>query len=650
MVDSIKITALQDIGANIAYTTLVPLVNMAGTPTTQKANLQILGNLILNGAGGSYFPRAAQANLALNVANAAQPNITSVGNLTSLRVTGNITTGNINGGNIVVANFYYGDGGFLTNVAGGGSNYSNSNVAAYLPTYTGNVGAGNVNVTGTVYANGLSSTGLASLTVLTVSTTANLGAVSNITITGGTSGQKLTTNGNGVLSWTNDANSSYGNSDVAAYLPTYTGNVGASNIVSNGNVGITTSASANALTWNFSSQGVLQWPGGIGQIDTNVDVFEIRSTNGLVISTDNANANLRFEFDTDGIFTAPSNVNLLGTRLNIGSDSIEAELVNPTIVISTTGSDYIQAAIINSSSNGSSDWAAYGADADDFQAFADLGFAGHTFNDANFSITSPGDAYVFGQGYANGIGGSLVLATGENGNVPDIVFATGGFTSGTEFARIDHANNVFHLTRANSGIQFADGSIQTTADSRSNISNGNSNVSIATANGNVTISAVGNTTMTVTGTGANITGTLNATGNVTANNFTGNGGGLSNVATKVEGSWTLASGTNTVSISVPGSGTYSLWINGNIPNGIATYTATAVVTNPNVPVLGEQYAWYYEAGNALVITSIPDQFVGTQGAISNTLTYFGNTANVFTFGITNNSGNAAVVNYGYTKL
>ena len=650
MVDSIKITALQDIGANIAYTTLVPLVNMAGTPTTQKANLQILGNLILNGAGGSYFPRAAQANLALNVANAAQPNITSVGNLTSLRVTGNITTGNINGGNIVVANFYYGDGGFLTNVAGGGSNYSNSNVAAYLPTYTGNVGAGNVNVTGTVYANGLSSTGLASLTVLTVSTTANLGAVSNITITGGTSGQKLTTNGNGVLSWTNDANSSYGNSDVAAYLPTYTGNVGASNIVSNGNVGITTSASANALTWNFSSQGVLQWPGGIGQIDTNVDVFEIRSTNGLVISTDNANANLRFEFDTDGIFTAPSNVNLLGTRLNIGSDSIEAELVNPTIVISTTGSDYIQAAIINSSSNGSSDWAAYGADADDFQAFADLGFAGHTFNDANFSITSPGDAYVFGQGYANGIGGSLVLATGENGNVPDIVFATGGFTSGTEFARIDHANNVFHLTRANSGIQFADGSIQTTADSRSTISNGNSNVSIATANGNVTISAVGNTTMTVTGTGANITGTLNATGNVTANNFTGNGGGLSNVATKVEGSWTLASGTNTVSISVPGSGTYSLWINGNIPNGIATYTATAVVTNPNVPVLGEQYAWYYEAGNALVITSIPDQFVGTQGAISNTLTYFGNTANVFTFGITNNSGNAAVVNYGYTKL
>jgi hypothetical protein len=47
------------------------------------------------------------------------------------------------------------------------------------------------------------------------------------------------------------------------------------------------------------------------------------------------------------------------------------------------------------------------------------------------------------------------------------------------------------------------------------LANGNSNVNIATANGNVTIAAVGNTTMTVTGTGANITGTLSATGNIT---------------------------------------------------------------------------------------------------------------------------------------
>jgi hypothetical protein len=144
--------------------------------------------------------------------------------------------------------------------------------------------------------------------------------------------------------------------------------------------------------------------------------------------------------------------------------------------------------------------------------------------------------------------------------------------------------------------------------------------------------------------------TISVAGNVTANNFVGNGNTLSNVAIKTSGSWTLASGVNTVNISVPLNGTYAIWVNGNIPNGIITYTATAVITNTNVPVLGSQYAWYYAVGNALVFTSIPDQFVGTVGSISNVNTYAGNTANVFTFGITNNSGNTAVVNYGYTKL
>jgi len=108
MTTSIKITALTDIGANIAYTTLVPVVNMGGTPTTEKANLQIVGNLILNGAGGSYFPAAANALLAQTVSNAAQPNITSVGTLTGLIVSGNSTLGNIAAGNLVSANYFSG--------------------------------------------------------------------------------------------------------------------------------------------------------------------------------------------------------------------------------------------------------------------------------------------------------------------------------------------------------------------------------------------------------------------------------------------------------------------------------------------------------------------------------------------------------------
>jgi hypothetical protein len=314
MVDSIKITALQDIGANIAYTTLVPLVNMAGTPTTQKANLQNLGNLILNGAGGSYFARAAQSNLALSVANAAQPNITSVGNLTSLTVTGNITAANVNGGNLIVANFFSGDGGFLTNVASG-SNYSNSNVANYLPTYTGNVGAGNVNTTGTVYTSGISSTGLSSLTILNVSTTANLGAVGNVRITGGSAGQKLTTDGAGNLTWTNDANSSYGNSNVVSLMAAFGSNtITTTGNVSIGNANITGLTSLAALTVsttaNLGAVGDITITGGSnGQVLTTNGNGEVSwTTVAGGVSSELVNGNNSFVLNSSGNVVFEGNV------------------------------------------------------------------------------------------------------------------------------------------------------------------------------------------------------------------------------------------------------------------------------------------------------------------------------------------------------
>jgi hypothetical protein len=115
-------------------------------------------------------------------------------------------------------------------------------------------------------------------------------------------------------------------------------------------------------------------------------------------------------------------------------------------------------------------------------------------------------------------------------------------------------------------------------------------------------------------------------------------------------SWTLATGANTVSITVPLNGNYQMWVNGNIPNGIVEWNATVNVSNPNVPVIGSQYAWYYAAGNALVLTAIPDQIVGTAGVISTSTGYAGTTSNVFSFGITNNSTSSQVINWGYTTL
>jgi hypothetical protein len=63
-------------------------------------------------------------------------------------------------------------------------------------------------------------------------------------------------------------------------------------------------------------------------------------------------------------------------------------------------------------------------------------------------------------------------------------------------------------------VKYANGTQVSLGGSSSSIANGTSNVSIVTSNGNVTIAAAGNTTMTVTGTGANVTGTLTSTGKI----------------------------------------------------------------------------------------------------------------------------------------
>jgi len=117
----------------------------------------------------------------------------------------------------------------------------------------------------------------------------------------------------------------------------------------------------------------------------------------------------------------------------------------------------------------------------------------------------------------------------------------------------------------------------------------------------------------------------------------------------VTGSWTLSTGANTVSFTVTAGQSYVMWVNGNIPNGIVNWNATVTLSNSNVPVIGVQYGWYYLAGNALVLTSIPSQIIGTAGTISNSSPAVSNT-NTFTFGITNNSGASQVVYYGYTKV
>jgi hypothetical protein len=80
----------------------------------------------------------------------------------------------------------------------------------------------------------------------------------------------------------------------------------------------------------------------------------------------------------------------------------------------------------------------------------------------------------------------------------------------------------------------------------STVANGTSNVSIPTANGNILVVSGGNTVLTVTGLGANVTGYVDVTGNINSNNITANGvlsvQGTDDANSSITGSLTVAGG------------------------------------------------------------------------------------------------------------
>ena len=93
---TIKITQLPNIGNNLGANTLLPVVDTSGTAVTDKVTVGNVANFILTEAG-NLLPEAFVAQMSYTVANAAQPNITSVGNLSGLTIT-NLANFNLPGG------------------------------------------------------------------------------------------------------------------------------------------------------------------------------------------------------------------------------------------------------------------------------------------------------------------------------------------------------------------------------------------------------------------------------------------------------------------------------------------------------------------------------------------------------------------------
>ena len=67
-------------------------------------------------------------------------------------------TGNITVGNVSATGYYFANGAPFISGSGGGGTYGNTDVATYLPTYTGNISAGNITVTGNIVGGGVRTT------------------------------------------------------------------------------------------------------------------------------------------------------------------------------------------------------------------------------------------------------------------------------------------------------------------------------------------------------------------------------------------------------------------------------------------------------------------------------------------------------------
>lgn len=420
-----------------------PLLQVLNSPGGNKYEIQIN-----NGAGGfaatnSFVYSPVTGNVGL------RGNLAVTG-----KISGKMTTSTQN------LQIVGGTSGYVLSTDGTGNiswvdpmdgQYGNSNVANYLPTYNGDIGLDNITITGNTtavninatsitsntltssensYLYNVSATGLASLTTVTVGGnftmnggTANLGQASRVKITGGAADYFLQTDGTGNVTWAPIATSSTLQQVTTA--------------------GHTTNV---AVQFTNSTQSINQTTGAV-------------VVTGGIAAGGNVHGNH---------IHAASSMYAQQTVYS-GQNSIGSSFTKPLFIGKDTGDEYVQAAMVNSNANGSADWAAYSDSGGDAQGWIDMGFTGTTFSDANYSITHPSDGYLFVEGMP-GQGGNLVIATGDLGDAThrDIIFATGGFLTENEFARIDHANNVFHLTKAGSGIQFEDGTIQTTAGGGSN--------------------------------------------------------------------------------------------------------------------------------------------------------------------------------------
>jgi hypothetical protein len=300
--------------ANFTFNDATNVLTVTGNIAASNANLGNAatanffigsGNNLSNIQGANVSGTVSAATTAGTVTTAAQPNITSVGTLTSLAVTGNLSAGNANLGNLAIANFVQGtlttaaqpnitSVGTLTGLDVNG-NLTAANITANTGVFTGNAnGLNNIpgaNVTGTV-ANATFATSAGTAATVTTNAQPNItsvGILTSLDVTGNIVSGNVYAN-----SGTIGANLLAGTLTTAAQ-PNITsvgtlGNLNVTNTVDAGNVvtnAITGKTTGVTITATGTNQNITLVPTGTGTV--NVGNFVISNVATPVNPQDAAN-------------------------------------------------------------------------------------------------------------------------------------------------------------------------------------------------------------------------------------------------------------------------------------------------------------------------------------------------------------------------
>jgi hypothetical protein len=406
------------------------------------SELPNLGNI----TAGTIVPVVASGvNYSVTAAN-LQTYSTNAVSITPASVS---ATGNITG------NYILGNGSLLTGVA---ASYGNANVSAFLPTYTGNIGANTITATGNINA-----------------------AAGNIT--GDLKAGFFIGNGSQLTGL-------YGNANVAAYLPTYTGAITALT----GNVTTTANVSGAYLLGNIAAA-----TGGYG--NANVQAVLQTYTGSLTAASLSTTGNITGSY----LFGNGSQLTGINVATTYNNSNVAAflptytgNMVAMTGNVTTTAN--IQGAYIKgngSALTGLVTSIAAGTGISISQATGNV-----TITNSNPTPYTDANVAAFLPTYSGALKGSSLSVTGTT-------------TSGSYAGNGAGLSSIVTSITAGSGISVnaTTGAITITATggggSGNSISNGTSNVSVPTANGVVTVSTNNVTAATFTTyAGSNVSGVI----------------------------------------------------------------------------------------------------------------------------------------------